>query len=226
MPPNVGCIEMHPWYSRVHNFAASVKVAKKRALNEEPLDENKCGLERPDFIVFDLDPYVYSGKEQVGQEPEYNARGFRAAVEVAFELKELFGTLKIKCFVDIRQDRNTHFCSHCSCLCLRSNKTICRNCRQDSDRTAPEQDHDGVDTSRRKGKVFFDHNQNAKGKTIASIFSVRPTVSATVSMPIELKKLGEVLPTDFTMLNVPEILKKTGDPWKKINEKNRICVPF
>ena len=38
------------------------------------------------------------------------------------------------------------------------------------------------DTTKRKGKVFFDHNQNARGKTIASIFSARPTESATVSV--------------------------------------------
>jgi bifunctional non-homologous end joining protein LigD len=34
------------------------------------------------------------------------------------------------------------------------------------------------DTTQRRGKVFFDNNQNAKGKTIASVFSARPSVSA------------------------------------------------
>lgn len=34
------------------------------------------------------------------------------------------------------------------------------------------------DTTQRRGKVFFDYNQNAKGKTIASVFSTRPSVSA------------------------------------------------
>lgn len=38
------------------------------------------------------------------------------------------------------------------------------------------------DTTQRRGKVFFDYNQNAKGKTIASVFSARPSVSATVSI--------------------------------------------
>ena len=32
-----------------------------------PVDEEKCGLNLPDFIVFDLDPYIYSGKEKKGQ---------------------------------------------------------------------------------------------------------------------------------------------------------------
>jgi bifunctional non-homologous end joining protein LigD len=34
------------------------------------------------------------------------------------------------------------------------------------------------DTTQRRGKVFFDNNQNAKGKAIASVFSARPSVSA------------------------------------------------
>lgn len=45
------------------------------------------------------------------------------------------------------------------------------------------------DITKRKGKVFFDHNQNARGKTIASVFSARPTESATVSMPIRWDRL-------------------------------------
>ena len=59
----------------------------------------------------------------------------------------------------------------------------------------------------RSGKVFFDYIQNAKGKTIASVFSARPSVSAIVSMPVKWEELDNILPSDFTMLNVPDILK-------------------
>ena len=72
------------------------------------------------------------------------------------------------------------------------------------------------DTTQRSGKVFFDYNQNAKGKTIASVFSARPSVSATVSMPIKWKALDTILPSDFTILTVPNILKRHEDPWKDI----------
>ena len=74
------------------------------------------------------------------------------------------------------------------------------------------------DTTKRKDKVFFDHNQNAKGKTIESIFSARPTIAATVSMPIAWNKLWEVLPADFNLLNVPGILRTATNPWKDILE--------
>ena len=77
------------------------------------------------------------------------------------------------------------------------------------------------DTTKRKGKVFFDHNQNAKGKTIASIFSARPTLSASVSMPIWWKQLSSITPPNFNILNVPEVVKKIGDPWKNILQEKQ-----
>ena len=72
--------------------------------------------------------------------------------------------------------------------------------------------------TKRVGKVFFDHNQNAMGKTIASTLSARPTSSASVSMPIKWNKLDQIFPTDFTILTAPDILKKSGDPWYGILE--------
>jgi bifunctional non-homologous end joining protein LigD len=67
------------------------------------------------------------------------------------------------------------------------------------------------DTTKRAGKVFFDHNQNAMGKTIASVFTARPTTSATMSMPVRWKDLSSIFPTDFTILNGFDIVKKSDD---------------
>jgi bifunctional non-homologous end joining protein LigD len=79
-------------------------------------------------------------------------------------------------------------------------------------------------TTKRVGKVFFDHNQNAMGKTIASIFSARPISSATVSMPVAWEKLSSVLPTDFTILNAKELVKKLGDSWSGILQQKQDIV--
>jgi bifunctional non-homologous end joining protein LigD len=77
-------------------------------------------------------------------------------------------------------------------------------------------------SANRKGKVFFDHNQNAKGKTLASIFSVRPTLSASVSMPVEWRELSEIQPSDFSLVNVPEIISaKRGNAWSNIYQKKQ-----
>lgn len=59
----------------------------------------KKNVNFPDFIVFDLDPYIYSRTEKKGKEPEYNLKGFRATVDVAYHLKDLLLELKIKSFV-------------------------------------------------------------------------------------------------------------------------------
>lgn len=76
-------------------------------------------------------------------------------------------------------------------------------------------------TIKRKGKVFFDYNQNARGKTIASVYSLRPTVNATVSMPVQWKKLDSIFPTDFTILSAPEMVRKNDDYWQNVLSDKR-----
>ena len=69
-------------------------------------------------------------------------------------------------------------------------------------------------TAKRTGKVFFDYNQNSRGKTIASIYSVRPTTSATVSMPVRWDELDSIVPTDFTLSKLPDMMRRKSDPWR------------
>lgn len=220
---NVGCIEMHPWYSRVHDYSACTRLAEAQAEEEEPaLDEIKCGLEKPDFIVFDLDPYIYSGKERKGDEPEYNVKGFKAAVGVAYELKELLQGFRIESFVKTSGKTGLHiFVPIAPKYSYDQTREFAEVVGKILARKLPDKITMEWNTAKRKGKVFFDHNQNAKGKTIASVLSARPTASATVSMPLEWKKLDQILPTDFTMLTVSDILKRTGDPWREILEKKQ-----
>jgi bifunctional non-homologous end joining protein LigD len=211
---NLGCIEMHPWYSRINDFSACKE--------ESVLAEDKCGLDFPDFIVFDLDPYIYSGAESKGAEPEYNVKGFKAAVNVAYYLKELFDQLKIKSYVKTSGKTGLHIFvpiknSYSFSLTRKFAETIGKMLLT----RYPQKITMEWDTRKRKGKVFFDHNQNARGKTIASIFSARPTVSATVSMPLRWKELESIVPSDFTILNVPDVIRKTGDAWKDILDQKQ-----
>jgi bifunctional non-homologous end joining protein LigD len=68
--------------------------------------------------------------------------------------------------------------------------------------------------------VLVDYNQNAWGRTLASIYSVRPRPEATVSTPVTWKELERgVRIEDFTMKNVPARLRKIGDLWKPLLEK-------
>ncbi|MGZ5549382.1 MAG: DNA ligase D [Nitrososphaeraceae archaeon] len=215
---NLGCIEMHPWYSRINNFDA----CKER---DDILDKEKCSLNFPDFIVFDLDPYIYSGQEKdKGQkEPEYNIQAFQATIDVAFNLKELFDDLKIESYIKTSGKTGLHiFVPIANLYTYEQTRSFAEVIGKILINRHPRKITMEWDTTKRTGKVFFDHNQNAKGKTIASIFSPRPTTSATVSFPVKWNDLSHVVPTDFTILNVPETLnKKIKNPWNNIMEKKQ-----
>ncbi len=221
---SLGCIEMHPWYSRILNGSACKKSAMA-GKDPDPADEKKCGLDNPDFIIFDLDPYIYSGSEKAGSEPEYNEKGFNAAVDVAFELKDLFDRFKIDSFVKTSGRTGLHiFVPVAPVYSYKQTRDFAEIVGKMLRRKDPDNISMEWNTVKRKGKVFFDYNQNAKGKTVASILSARPTASATVSMPVRWSDLDRLLPTDFTILNVPEILRKKGDPWSDILRRKQDLV--
>lgn len=67
---------------------------------------------------------------------------------------------------------------------------------------------------RKSTQVYVDWMQNARGKSLASVFTARAKPKATVSMPLTWKQISQgVKIADFTITNVPELLKKKGDPW-------------
>jgi bifunctional non-homologous end joining protein LigD len=71
--------------------------------------------------------------------------------------------------------------------------------------------------NRPKGRVLVDYNQNAWGRTLASIYSPRPTPGATVSTPVTWKEVERgVAISDFTIANVPARVRKLGDLWKPL----------
>ena len=67
--------------------------------------------------------------------------------------------------------------------------------------------------------VFVDYNQNAKDRTVASAYSVRPKPDARVSTPIAWDELPACDPADFTLRTVPDRLRTIGDPHAGIDDK-------
>jgi DNA ligase D-like protein (predicted polymerase) len=65
--------------------------------------------------------------------------------------------------------------------------------------------------------VFIDYNQNAKDRTVASAYSVRPTPDARVSTPLSWDEVPGVDPAAFTLATVPERFKRIGDPHAEID---------
>ena len=66
--------------------------------------------------------------------------------------------------------------------------------------------------------VFVDYNQNAKDRTVAAAYSVRPTEQATVSAPLEWKEVPDCKPEDFTLGTMPKRFKQAGDRHAGIDE--------
>lgn len=74
------------------------------------------------------------------------------------------------------------------------------------------------DIARRGPKVFIDHNQNVGGKTIASVYSVRPRPGAPVSTPILWDELTTVRPDNFTISSIWPRLRQYGDLFAPVLE--------
>jgi bifunctional non-homologous end joining protein LigD len=66
--------------------------------------------------------------------------------------------------------------------------------------------------------VFVDYNQNAKDRTVASSYSVRPTPDARVSAPLAWDEVADCEPADFTLASMPARFKKCGDLHAAIDE--------
>ena len=67
--------------------------------------------------------------------------------------------------------------------------------------------------------VFVDYNQNARDRTIASAYSVRPTEEARVSCPVSWDEVADVEPGDLTIETVPERFRN-GDPGAAIDDRH------
>ena len=90
-------LELHTGHTRINPSPDAKNLSTQFTGSVENL-ENSI-LNYPDFMVFDLDPYLYSGAEQKGDEPELHHKGFRETCKVAYWFKELFDQLSLRTFV-------------------------------------------------------------------------------------------------------------------------------
>jgi len=74
--------------------------------------------------------------------------------------------------------------------------------------------------------VFVDYNQNAKDRTVASAYSVRPTPDARVSTPLDWAEVPDCDPAAFTIDTVPRRFARGGDPWQGMDESAGSLEPL
>ncbi len=75
-------------------------------------------------------------------------------------------------------------------------------------------------------RIFVDYNQNARDRTIASAYSVRPKPGAPVSAPVTWEELPNVAPEDFTVATVPARFAAIGDPHAAIDDVAHSLQPL
>jgi bifunctional non-homologous end joining protein LigD len=171
---NMGCIDMNPWYSRV----------------DKP--------ERPDFVLFDLDPT-----------PEVP---WAQTIEVALLLKGLLDGLGLDSYPKTSGGKGFHV------LVPIARRSTYDDTRAFSElvagtiaRAYPKLATTEWSKAKRRG-VLIDSNQNGMGKTISSAYSVRPHPGAPVSTPLEWREVKPDLdPKAFTMGVVLDRVAKSGD---------------
>ena len=161
--------------------------------------------DRPDYLHFDLDPVEGAGFDRVRR----TALVVRDALEpLGMEvLAKTSGASGLHLYVPIVRGPRQ--------------KQVWRFAKALARRLAAE--HRGLITAeyriadRPRGHVLVDYNQNAWGRTLASVYSVRPTEKATVSAPVtweELESRAEI--ADFRMENMPGRVRRLGDLWKPL----------
>lgn len=208
-------LELHTWYSRVSSDPDGHHLSAQFSGSQKNIDNSL--LSYPDFIVFDLDPYIYSGREAAGEEPELNRKAFAKTREVALWLKDMLDSLSLSSFVKTSGRTGLHvYVPILRTLDYRAVRSACETIGRFLLRQHPRQITMDWAVEKRTGKVFFDHNQNARGKTLASIYSPRPLPEAPVSMPLRWDELSDIYPSDFTILSAPGLLAERGDLWAGI----------
>jgi bifunctional non-homologous end joining protein LigD len=210
-------LELHAWFSRTNPAPDAVGRSRRFTGSEAALERSI--LNYPDFIVFDLDPYLYSGKEARGEEPELNRRAFTRTRSLALRIREILEGYGLRTFVKTSGRTGLHlYLPIVRDLDFDAAREVAHTIAVHVQRERPKDVTIEWAVRRRTGKIFFDYNQNSRGKSLAVPYSPRRHPAATVSMPLDWDELEQVYPTDFTLHTVPDRLDAEGDPWAGILE--------
>jgi bifunctional non-homologous end joining protein LigD len=209
---NMGTLEFHVWHSRVTANGAAADAGTGFATSVAAL--RASALERPDYVLFDVDPFIYAGNEPKGAEPAFNRPAFTKATAVARWLRVILERLGLSALVKTSGKTGLHVIV-----------PIARTLRYDAVREIARvigahvlREHPADVTldwavTRRTDKVFVDANMNVRGKSMTAPYSPRGLPGAPVSMPVDWRRLPTIDPTQFRMPAVEALVTKGRDPW-------------
>jgi bifunctional non-homologous end joining protein LigD len=176
---NQAAIEFHPWLSRVDQ------------------------IERPDFLVFDLDPPP--GRFEVAVDMAFVVRDVLA--ESGLEgVAKTSGSKGVHVYVPIhrRYDYGTV-------------RRVAVALAAEVEGHVPDAATTEFRIANRAGRLFLDVGRNAPGAHIVAPYSPRARDEATVSFPVSWDELRKVKPKDLTIHTVPGILQREGDLWRSLS---------
>jgi bifunctional non-homologous end joining protein LigD len=208
-------LELHAWYSRTDPEPDATARGRRFTGSEAELERSV--LNYPDFVVFDLDPYDYSGREPRGAEPELHRRAFNRTRRLALQVREQLERLGLTTYVKTSGRTGLHlYLPIVRDLDFDAARDVAETIAKHALRERPREVTIEWAVERRRGKIFFDYNQNTRGKSLAVPYSTRRHPNATVSTPVRWEELERIYPTDFTIRTVADRLEADGDPWDGI----------
>ena len=163
-------------------------------------------LDNPDFMIFDLDPVDVDLAD---------------LVNVSLEFRKTFEELGLPSFVKTSGSRGIHIY-----IPVEPKYTFTQI--QSVVKTLETHVHQKTKSitsferspSKRQGKIYLDYLQNGRGKTMASVYSLRPRKGATISTPLDWDEVTPQLnPADFNLHTIHDRIKQKGDLWKDIFEQ-------
>jgi len=181
-----------------NDAAALAWVINLGSIDLHPHPVRRNDLEHPDELRVDLDPSPDSSWKQVQQ--------------VALLVREVLDEHRLLGFPKTSGSRGIHiFVRIRPALTFSEVRRAALALAREVERRAPS-----IATSKwwkeERHGVFLDYNQNAKDRTVASAYSVRPTPDARVSAPLTWEEVPQVDPRDFTLETVPARFSSIGDP--------------
>lgn len=178
----LGSIEINPWNSRIQH------------------------LDKPDWLVIDLDPEGVT---------------FKDVVTVALETKKVCDEWEVPCYAKTSGKTGIHiFIPLAAKYTHEQAKNFAHLLALEINKRQPKLTSVERMPKKRPHKIYLDFLQNREGQTLAAPYSIRPTPDASVSAPLDWNEVTPKLkPSDFTIQNMPARLKKVGDLWAPVMGK-------
>src|SRR5216683_3021137 len=167
-------------------------------------------VDRPDYLHFDLDPVPGAKFEQVR--------------ESALVVRDALESLRMPCYAKTTGSKGIHvYVPIVRGPTQKQVWTIAKEIAQVLEAANPKLITAEYRIAKRpKGRVLVDYNQNAWGRTLASVYSIRPTPKAMVSTPVTWKEIERGVDIeDFRIDNVRKRIEKLGDLWAPLVSKQK-----